>query len=210
MIETPRGNLSIGMRQLNGMYTQSFNCAHGRVGHVFQGRYKSILVEKDAHLLALCRYIVRNPVAAGMVADAADWPWSSYKATAGLVNPPPFACTQWVLEQFDGSCNRYRRFIADAPLSDAPLAKASGSGVLGGDTFRAEMKRKAQGDSEVPKSQRLFSRPSLEILESAASGRGEWMASAYRQHGFTMREIADHAGVHYSLVSKIIKAWEGK
>ena len=67
LIETPDPNLSLGMRQLNGVYTQSFNRRQSRVGHVFQGRYKSILVQKDEHLLELCRYIVLNPVRAGMV-----------------------------------------------------------------------------------------------------------------------------------------------
>ena len=67
LLETPDPNLSLGMRMLNGVYTQTFNRDHQRVGHVFQGRYKAVLVEKDAHLVELCRYIVLNPVAAGMV-----------------------------------------------------------------------------------------------------------------------------------------------
>ena len=80
LIETPDGNLSKGMRQLNGVYTQAHNRKHGRSGHVFQGRYKAIVVEKEAYLLELCRYIVLNPVRAGMVRSAKDWPWSSYRA----------------------------------------------------------------------------------------------------------------------------------
>jgi REP element-mobilizing transposase RayT len=77
LIETPDGNLSKGMRQLNGVYTQRFNRTHGRVGHVFQGRFKGILVQKESYLLELARYIVLNPVRAGMVPFAQDWPWSS-------------------------------------------------------------------------------------------------------------------------------------
>ena len=80
IIETPDPNLSLGMRQLNGVYTQSFNRIHQRVGHVFQGRYKAILVEKGNHLLELCRYVVLNPVRAGMVSKPGDWKWSSLKA----------------------------------------------------------------------------------------------------------------------------------
>ena len=67
LIETPDGNLSIGMRQLNGVYTQLFNNWHGRTGHLFQGRYKAILIQKDSHLLEVCRYVVLNPVRAKMV-----------------------------------------------------------------------------------------------------------------------------------------------
>jgi len=83
LLETPDGNLSRGMRQLNGVYTQRFNRAHARVGHVFQGRYKAVIVQKDAYLMELARYIVLNPVRARMVRSAREWRWSSYRATAG-------------------------------------------------------------------------------------------------------------------------------
>lgn len=83
LIETPISNLSKGMRYLNSVYTQKFNRVHNRVGHVLQGRYKSILVEKDNYLLELSRYIVLNPVRAGIVQNADEWLWSSYLATTG-------------------------------------------------------------------------------------------------------------------------------
>lgn len=83
LVETEEGNLSRGMRQLNGIYTQTFNRRHGRVGHVLQGRYKAILVEKGRHLLELCRYVVLNPARAGAVKTPGAWKWSSYRATAG-------------------------------------------------------------------------------------------------------------------------------
>ena len=82
-VETVEGNLSKGMRHLNGVYTQNFNRRHKRVGHVFQGRYKAILVEKDPYLLELSRYVVLNPVRAGMVNDVGEWPWSSYLVMLG-------------------------------------------------------------------------------------------------------------------------------
>jgi putative transposase len=81
LVETPEANLSKGMRQLNGVYTQDFNRCNHCCGHVFGGRYKSILVDKDSYLLELTRYIVLNPVRAGMVQRAQDWPWSSFRAT---------------------------------------------------------------------------------------------------------------------------------
>ena len=83
LIETPDANLSKGMRQLNGVYTQQFNFRHKRVGHVFQGRYKAIHVDKDDYLLELSRYIVLNPVRAGMVRKVHQWSWSSYHQTIG-------------------------------------------------------------------------------------------------------------------------------
>ena len=81
------------MRQLNGVYTQRFNRQHGRVGHVFQGRYKAIIVQKESHLLELARYVVLNPVRARMVRRPAEWPWSSYRATAGLSDAPLWLTT---------------------------------------------------------------------------------------------------------------------
>ena len=83
VVETIEGNLAKGMRQLNGIYTQTYNRRHNRVGHVFQGRYKAILIQKDSHLLEVCRYVVLNPVMAGVVEKPGAWIWSSYNATAG-------------------------------------------------------------------------------------------------------------------------------
>lgn len=83
VVETPDANLSKGMRQLNGVYTQASNRRHGRVGHLFQGRFKGILVDKEGYLLELTRYVVLNPVRAGMVAQPGQWSWSSYRAMVG-------------------------------------------------------------------------------------------------------------------------------
>lgn len=97
VIETREGTSSRGMRQLNGVYTQRFNQRHRRVGHVFQGRYKAILVQKEAYLLELARYVVLNPVRAGMARAAREWPWSSYRATAGEVEVPCWLSADWLL-----------------------------------------------------------------------------------------------------------------
>ena len=100
IIETPDPNLSLGMRQLNGVYTQAFNRRHLRVGHVFQGRYKAILLERESYLLELCRYVVLNPVRAGMVSRPDQWKWSSYKYTAYSSKIPEFLTVNWLLGQF--------------------------------------------------------------------------------------------------------------
>jgi REP element-mobilizing transposase RayT len=115
LIETPDGNLSRGMRQLNGVYTQIFNKQHGRVGHLFQGRYKAILVEKESHLLEVCRYVVLNPVRARIVESPDQWKWSSYMGTAGKGKPHPSLTSTWVLGQFSLRRNEaeasYREFV---------------------------------------------------------------------------------------------------
>ncbi len=100
LVETPKPNLSGGMRQLNGVYTQAFNRRHSRAGHLFQGRYKAIVVEKQAHLLELCRYVVLNPVRVRPRRPVRAWRWSSYRATAGLAPVPAFLTVDWVLGHF--------------------------------------------------------------------------------------------------------------
>ena len=94
VVETPDANLSNGMRQLNGVYTQEFNRTHNRVGHVFQGRYKGILVEKENYLLELARYVVLNPVRAGMVDSPGQWPWNCYRAMVGEEAAPEWLETR--------------------------------------------------------------------------------------------------------------------
>ena len=109
LIETPDSNLGQGMRQLNGVYTQTSNRNNHRVGHVFQGRYKAILVQRETYLLELCRYIVLNPVRARMVKNAKAWPWSSYRDTAGFRMPPDWLNTEWLLAAFATRLSRARK-----------------------------------------------------------------------------------------------------
>lgn len=97
LIETPEANLSLDMRQLNGVYAQRFNRRHGRVGHVLQGRFKAIVVDRDSYLLELCRYVVLNPIRAGRVEHIERYAWSSYPATIGLAQCPAWLKTDWVL-----------------------------------------------------------------------------------------------------------------
>jgi hypothetical protein len=210
LLETPDANLGRGMRQLNGVFTQKLNRRHDRVGHVFQGRYKAILVEKESHLLELARYVVLNPVRAKLVKQVVDWRWSSYGATAGERPAPPWLETDWLLACFGGRGRRaaYRRFVAEG-LGSRPPWEDLESGVLGGPAFLAEVReRNLVQDPEVPRAQRHLARPSLADLRRQHPERAAWMAAACREHGYTMSEIATHAGLHYSSVSKIIKAWE--
>jgi putative transposase len=100
LVETPDANLSQGMRQLNGVFTQSMNRKHHLVGHLFQGRYKAILVDKDAYLLELCRYIVLNPVRAKMVNTPNEWLWSSWHYMLGKADSPDWLSTDALLKLF--------------------------------------------------------------------------------------------------------------
>jgi REP-associated tyrosine transposase len=117
LLETHAGNLSAAMKHLNGIYTQRFNRKHRRFGHLFQGRYKAIVVEKDTYLKELSLYVVLNPVRAMMVKSPGDWKWSSYRATAGLEKAEPWLETRWLLGQFGKTETQahkgYRKFVAE-------------------------------------------------------------------------------------------------
>src|SRR5258706_13467348 len=162
LVETPEPTLSRGMRQLNGLYTQRFNRRHRRVGHLFQGRFKAILVDKDAHLLELGRYVVLNPVRAALRKSAAAWIWSSYRATAGIENAPAWLETRATLESFGSSRSRaiekYRAFVSEGRRGGYdPWESLEGQIFLGGETFRREAEARLKEmniSDEVPAAQR--------------------------------------------------------
>ncbi len=133
------------MRRLNGVYTQKFNGRHRRIGHLFQGRYKSIVVDRENYLLELCRYVVLNPVRAGMVNKPGDWKWSSYLATVGEEEKPDWLEADWILGQFDGVRERakeaYKRFVLDGVGGQSPWTKLQGQIWLGSRAFLERMGR---------------------------------------------------------------------
>jgi putative transposase len=212
MIETPEGNLSQGMRQLNGVYTQRFNQSHRRVGHVFQGRYKSILVQKESYLLELSRYIVLNPVRADMVAKAETWKWSSYRHTVGLETPPSWLQVNWLLSCFgkrrSSAIAKYKTYVDEGKGQSSPWSLLKKQVFLGDDDFIEAMESKIDKDrdfSEVPLSQRRAKVQPLKQYEVMHKDRNKAILVSFRSGGYTMKAIADHFKLHYSTVSKIIK-----
>jgi REP element-mobilizing transposase RayT len=215
LIETPDANLGRGMRQLNGVYTQNFNRCHRRTGHLLQGRYKAILVEKESYLLELCRYIVLNPVAASLAVAPGAWRWSSYRSTAGLGPTPGFLTTQWVLAQFgdnpEGARQRYVEFVHDGLKCPSPWKGLRGGVLLGEDPFIERFRGESgefRGAEEVPKAQRLAHRPSLEELFAGKEDQEGLSLSAHAAHvewNYPLKEIGSYLGRHYATVSKMIK-----
>jgi hypothetical protein len=192
-VETPKANLSIGMRQLNAIFTQSFNRRHRRVGHLFQARFKAILVEKESYLLELCRYIVPNPVRVKSGTDLAAWKWSSYRATAGLLAAPEFLSTDWVLEQFgnDRRGSGIENFVRDC-IANRPWDDLKGQIYLGSDEFVERHAAQATELKEIPRAQLKAIKLALERI--FAKNRETGIAEAYREHGYRLQEIAAHLG----------------
>ena len=218
LIETPEGNLSAGMRQLNGVYTQLFNKLHGRAGHLFQGRYKSIVIQKDSHLLEVCRYVVLNPVRAKMVEKPEAWKWSSYRATAGRESSHPCLTVDWMLGQFSGKRGtaeqEYRQFVQRGINKETIWTEVRGQALLGEDEFADSLVahlRKHKDVPEIPKSQRYVNRPLLgkiftEQVIRDKQKRDRNIVEAVERHLYSQREIADHLGLHYTSVSRIISS----
>ena len=215
LLQTQTSSLSQGMKFINGTYTQSFNRRHKRVGHVFQGRFKSILVERDSYLLELARYLVLNPVRAQMVRAAKDWPWSSYRATAGLSAAPPSLTTDWILGNFGArrsqAQQRYREFVKAGKGQPSPWQSLKNQIYLGTDEFVEDMQCHIdpnQSLEDIPKPQTAKPQHPVEYYREHFSERDQGMAEAYLSGHYTLTQVGDIFGVSYATVSRAVKKWE--
>lgn len=214
VIATVDGNLAQGMRLLNGAYSQYFNRRHDLVGHVFQGRYKAILVQREAYLLELTRYVVLNPLRAGMIRTLDDWPWSSHRYVMSSTPPPRWLEVRAILDQFDPdpavAIGLYQQFVLAGLGLDSPLKKTQHQLILGDDTFTAGALRGSapQALSAVPRMQRRAVKLSLQQYQVRYPDRAEAMTHAYRSTAYTMEQIGEHFGVSAKTVSRAIKRVE--
>jgi putative transposase len=227
VLHTRRANLSRLMRHVNGVYTQSFNRRHGLVGHLFQGRFKAILVDREAYLLALCRYVERNPVAAGIVAAPEDWPWSSCRAHLGQAATPDWldsaglhayllgASVSSALER-RRAVRLYAKLVAIAQDDDASFwqDRLRGQVYLGDEAFVERMLAQAEPQRVVhkgiPKAQRLRPLTWQDCLTQCEGERSRALHMAYREGGTTMTALAEQAGLSVSHVSRLIAVEEAK
>jgi len=218
LIETPEGNLARGMRQLNGTFTQHSNKRHQRVGHILQGRYKSILIDKENYLLELSRYIVLNPVRANLVSDPKDWPWSAYSQLIGFKKGIPGLSTDWILAQFGPerkvAIEAYQEFTLSGIVAESPLKRVKGQLFLGSKHFIEKIEhliREQERLLEIPKKQRYAARPPLNDIfqgKDKRAAKEKQMYQAHQEYGYTLKDIAEYLGVHYTTVSIIIKRIE--
>lgn len=227
VLQTRAPNLSRLMRHINGVYSQAYNRRHAKVGHVFQGRFHAVLVNRDEYLLALCRYVELNPVRAGLIDDPANWNWSSYRAHVGQCASPkwldtPALHSHLIGRELRGLADRqraaaqYARLVASAPhlqLWDTALRQQI---YLGDEAFVTRMQQQAlphrQAAKEVPRTQREPSREaaSLDALRHLIAGpmRDVDFARCYRTSGLSMRQIAAAVGLSGSTVSRRVARGE--
>jgi REP element-mobilizing transposase RayT len=214
LLDTPRGNLSMAMRHVNGVYTQNSNRRHRQTGHVFEGRFRSIVVQRESYLRRVGRYIVRNPVRAGLIAEVADWQWSSYGATAGMSNVPHWLAVDWITVAFDttdvGDAQAsYRRYVNDpAPRKSNVNMR---SPIVGDATFQAAVSgewKQLWPDRPLARISDDRARPALSALfdqiEGAGDHRDRAVSLAHETYGYSLTEIAAHLGVSRKVITRAL------
>jgi len=201
------------MQQLNSSYCQSFNRRHGRVGHVVQGRYKAFLIDKELYYRRVLRYVVLNPVRARLVVHPAQWPWSSYLATAGFVEPPPWLALPDVWRIFHPDDQRRAQRMYDdlvcGQVADAGAA-AVGPAAVGSDEFAARLTDELAphyATDDIRYAERFSVRPPLDLLLAVDDVRlrDAAMRDAFEYHGYTLREIGNAIDRHPSTVWRRIR-----
>jgi len=213
VIETTERNLPDAMHFVNGVFAQASNRRHGRTGHLLEGRYRSVVVDNDIHLWNANLYVVLNPVAAGLVAHPADWPWSSFRATAGLEQAQPLLCLDWLEwvtggRSLDESQRRFREMLTTAPESSL----IDGPEVLGEGELKATVRREIGArfhQMRVPKAYKALARPALaELFAECVTkrDRDERAIRAHVVHGYRLSEIAEALRIHPNTLSRIIRA----
>ena len=213
MIETPEGNLTKGMRQLNGVFTQWSNRRHQRTGHLFQGRYQAIVVDRDSYFLELARYIVLNPVRAAMVKQPEQWAWSSYGAMIGKSTAPAWLTTEVLSGEFGKGRIRARRkfqqFVKEGMGGESIWKDLKGQIYLGDDDFVEQMRGKLgerDEDVNIPRVQQRAPAPMLSAIRRRHSNRDEGIRAAYETGAYSYQEIAKHFKVHFTTVGRLVRS----
>lgn len=235
LIETPKPNLSRGMHHTNVSYAEYFNRRHKRVGHLFQGRFKALLVEKESYLVILGRYIHQNPVAANLSFSPWTYAWSSCKEYLGLRKAPAWLHLQDTLSYFGEKLEEqflaYKMFLESAAEED-PAKKAVGQTLLGSESFvesvRQALKLNPEQTNEIAHKTNFLARPSPEMTQEAiakifnikpeelAGGTKQRMAKKLaiyllkERAGLTLKEIADRFLLGQSGVSRIVSRLKTK
>jgi putative transposase len=210
VVQTPEANLSRGMQWFNTVYAVWFNRRHERSGHLYGGRFKAFVIEKETYFLEVLRYVVLNPVRARMVARPEDYRWSSYRATAGIDPVPEWLDLKAALDPFapdaDLAMTYYRDFVAQKISSEEPLWSKVINGIfLGSAAWSRAMRKKVESkprSTDHPKAHRAVGRPKMHtVIEAVGKTAGESAAAIRAMRGGNLRRLAAWIGWHEGLVT---------
>ena len=215
VVQTPRANLPDYMSYLNGGFTQFSNYRHQRIGHLFNGRYKALLIDDSLYLRIAAGYVLANPVKHGFVDQPGEWKWSSYRATAGLEPAPDYLYLDWLIEAFPSASledaqARLCRYLQAPTISDAE--EWIDRPLIGSSEFEGELRHHIGTTlfmASLPRSYRALARPPLsDLLRSPVTKaeRNRVMLRAHVLHGYRMSEIARALCMHPASVSRVVAA----
>lgn len=217
VVESVEGRLSRAIQHVNGSFARYFNERRSRAGHLFQGRFKASLIERETYLLEAVRYVELNPCRANLVSRPESWDWSSFRPRLLLEAVPACLCTETLLEMFGPSADRRRQYeqFVSAGLSNlttpSPLVDET---ILGSREFLTKQAKRVRDEAarrRVPSDQRFVDRPALSCLLHDCHNRQHRSvagAAACLVHGYTMSEVADYLDVHYTTVSRWVRSAE--
>lgn len=222
LIQTPNTNLPQGMKHLNGVYALETNKIHKRVGHIFQGRYQAHIIEEDSYALNTARYILHNPVKAGLCKHPADWLWTSWMFTIHPETSPTWFYPEFVPRFFHQqkatSINAFVDFLSQQPEEPyKPPPQHKRPSITQGSKQYLDWLNESHNDQEwtkeIPKQDRLINRLSLAELfgddKNIKKDERNWLIFvAHVYAGYTQKAVADFLKIHYTTVSRIIN--EGK
>lgn len=218
VLETPRANISAAMRQLNGRFAERSNSRHQRTGHLFEGPYSAVVIERDRYLRQVLRYVVRNPVKAGYVKHPADWPWSSYRAMAGLESCPKWLSLDWMPWAFEVDTieDARRRFVEYVDKSAGKRAINWNAIAFGSPEFEsalAEVARRRRAERPLPRATAPPPPPPLRELFldlESIEHRNRLIQVAHRKHGYSLAEISRYLNLHPGAAARVLRRIESK
>ena len=223
ILETPDGNISHGMHLMHSTYAQYFNMRHDCVGHVFQGRFHSILVQRESYLLELCRYIILNPIRAGLVKHPGNYKWSSFNEMIGTFKQKDrIVGSEWILSHFGAEPNEARKnyidFVLDGVDKASPFSHVVSNIFLGNKEFLSSLEnnlKSLKNRKGIPREQCYVYRPTLSELFDHSEFftkefRNKVIFRAYSAYGYRQTDISAHINLHRITINNIIKTERSK
>jgi putative transposase len=214
LVLTPNPNLSEFMQRLQGQFAEYSNWRHKRVGHVFGGRFRRVLVESDLHFLTAASYVFMNPVVAGLATRLEEWKWSTYAATAGIAPAPSYLSLDWLDNLFPtGSREESQRKLREIMCEERPVESYIREFEMSSDEARNQPVRSFIGERlhqlGVPRFYRCIDRPTIDELIPDGANYTDRALAIQRAHvvyGYTLAEIARSLGIHPTTAGRMLRS----